>query len=355
MFNARLDAAGVMPEMRLPTGHVPKELSRPDGGRISRNHFIAFADGVVRGGYCLTHHDFAFNGEIHSIAFLGLPLSEGIIDRSFAALGVQLLRHALTQQPFLYGLGMGGLDQPLPRILKTMGWALCLVPFYFKVIHPTRFLRSVTVLRATRFRRLLMDLASATGTGWFGIHAIQLLRTRRPSGQRTEWELVHGFGQWADTVWDKSKTHYAMVAVRDSETLQLLYPQPSKRFVCLKVSRQGLAVGWAVLLDTPMRNHKYFPNLRVGTVVDALASPEDAAAVVWAATQVLEARGVDLIVSNQSHQAWGRALRRAGYLSGPSNLAFTAAPQLAHRLRPFEVNQCRIHMNRGDGDGPIHL
>src|SRR6266705_69741 len=110
-----------------------------------------------------------------------------------------------------------------------------------------------------------------------------------------------------------------MIAVRNSETLNILYPANSKRFLSYKVTRGGGVLGWVVLLDTPMHNDKYFGNLRVGSIVDCLALPENASAVIRAATRVLEERGADLIVSNQSHAAWSTALRNAGFVAGPSN------------------------------------
>jgi len=117
------------------------------------------------------------------------------------------------------------------------------------------------------------------------------------------------------------------------------------------VVRQGTVIGWAVPLDTAMRDDKHFGNLRLGSIVDALALPEDAPAVMAAAAGELEQRGVDLIVSNQCHKAWADALRRSGFLEGPSNFIFAAAKKLAALSSAFD----EFHINRGDGDGPIHL
>ncbi len=64
---------------------------------------------------------------------------------------------------------------------------------------------------------------------------------------------------------------------------------------------------------------------------------------------------MDLIVTNQLHRTWGDAVLQSGYLSGPSNFGFAASPRLAAALEPFAREVHRIHMTRGDGDGPIHL
>jgi len=117
----------------------------------------------------------------------------------------------------------------------------------------------------------------------------------------------------------------------------------------------GRVAGWVVLLDTAMRDHKHFGNMRVGSIVDCLASPEDANHVIVAAAAWLEQRGVDLMVSNQNHPAWCRALRSAGFVAGPSNFYFITSMELTKLLNEVDATGVGIHLNRGDGEGPIHL
>jgi hypothetical protein len=135
----------------------------------------------------------------------------------------------------------------------------------------------------------------------------------------------------------------------------VLYPAGSDRFIRLRVDERGAAVGWAVLLDTPMSGHPYFGNLRVGSIVDCLAAPEAAGAVVEHAVRVLTDRGVDLVVTNQAAACWRNALQRAGFLPGPSRVLFAASPALARHLPPGQDGLSQFHLNRGDGDGPINL
>jgi hypothetical protein len=95
--------------------------------------------------------------------------------------------------------------------------------------------------------------------------------------------------------------------------------------------------------------------MRVGSVIDCLARPGREAAVAQAAARFLMRAGVDLMVTNQSHAAWRAAFARAGWLRGPSNFIFAASRKLARRLHPFEEQTARMHVNRGDGEGPTHL
>jgi len=352
-FNQRLGAGGVAPEFHFPESSIPAWLPRVDGRRIYQEYYLAVEGEVVRGGFILKHQDFCVKGEMRPLVYYHLPVSEGIVDKAYASVGVHMLRSALKLQPMLFALGMGGFDRPLPKMLKAMGWELRAVPFHFKVNHPARVLRQVAPLRRDRGRRALADVAAWTGAGWLGVKTVQLARTR-PATRGVTAEDVKSFGAWADDLWEECRSRYTMVASRDSATLNVLYPS-WKSFVCLKIRRGPRVLGWAVTLDTRMRENKYFGDLRVGSIVDGFAAPEDAAAVVQSATRRLEQRGVDLIVSNQSHRAWRRALRSAGFLDAPSNFIFAAAKPVAALLTPLDANHDRIFVNRGDGDGPVNL
>ena len=335
-FNRRLAPQG-LDELQFP------ETPRPDS-LPGMELFVAVEEGAVRGGYILRRQQFRVMGEDVPVAHYRLPLSEGVIDRKYAMLGLRLVRDALARQPRLYALGMGGEQHPLPQMLKRLAWRMCAVPFYFKVVHPFRFLREIRALRTTSARRLILDVAAYSGAGWLGLRLMG--HARRAGTVRPETPAT--FAGWADGVWEASRDGYAMLASRDSKTLDALYPPEDERF--LRIRSGG---GWAVLLDTAMQGHKQFGSIRVGTIVDCLAHPEETAAVVRAATSVLEKRGVDLIVSNQLQKDWGEALARVGFRKGPSNFLFAASPALAALLGEAEDGD--IHINRGDGDGPIHL
>ena len=344
-FNRRLRDAGET-EFAFPESPVPDWLPRIDDRRIFQELFVAIDEAGVHGGYIIKSQDFSIQGQCRPVGYYHLPLSEGIVDRTYGLLGSQLLLDALRRQPVMYALGMGGFDRPLPRMLQKIGWKLSAVPFYFKVVHPFRFFRNIQPLRATALRRVASDVAAFTGLGHVAVSFMQQ-DVEPPAGV----EIVTEFAPWADELWARCHADYTMVAARDGGTLNVLYPPASARFIKVRVGK----LGWAVLLDTPMRRHKYFGDMRVGTIADCFAAPSDATAVTAAATSVLRARGVDLIVSNQSSAAWCRALEQNGYRAGPSNFVFAASKKLAAHLEPFDQTVQRVHMTRGDGDGPIHL
>jgi hypothetical protein len=352
-FNARLKAGGA-------TEHFPEredlKWPRAADSAIYKEYCLAIENNaVVRGGYVLQHQEFSFNGEILPVAFLQFPLSEGIVNKSYSLVGIRLLTNALKTQPLLFALGMGGFDQPLPRMLKTMGWPMVAVPFYFKVNHPRRFLKNIVPLRRTRLQRIVADVTANSGLGWSGVKLLHALRRKGVHHRHAVVESVGEFSQWADELWNRCRSKYPMIAVRNGPILNRLYPSDQAKFLRLKITENGRVVGWCVALDTAMSNHNYFGDMRVGSIIDCLALPDEAPKVIEAATKFLQNRGVDLIVSNQSHDAWRSALGNAGFLKGPSNFIFAASKALANKLDPFDAKKEIVHLNRGDGDGPIHL
>src|SRR5262249_37229444 len=160
---------------------------------------------------------------------------------------------------------------------------------YFKILRPARFFRNIRPLRKTPLRRFLMDAAAWSGAGLLAIRALRLLRAR--SAPAATAETAARFGPWADELWTQSHLRYTAIAVRDSAILNNLYSGDG-RFLIWRIMRLGQAIGWAVALDTQMQDDRYFGNLRVGSIVDTLAQPEDAPAVIAAASRELERRGV---------------------------------------------------------------
>ncbi len=353
-FNRRMAEHGYS-EFRFPESPVPDWLPRGADSRLFQEPFLVLEECAVRGGFILKHQDFSVQGKVVPLAHYRLPVSEGTWNRAYTGVAVQMLRAALAAGPLLFALGMGGTDRALPKMLGAMGWRLRPVPFYFKVLNAGRFLGEIRALRGSPGRRFLAESARATGAGWLAVRIAQRLASAGGRGAKGDAEPFQEFSGWADELWEEAHRHYAMLAVRDSRVLNLLYPPANERFLRLKVSVAGKVAGWAVAIDTPMRDHRQFGCLRVGTIADCLAAPEDAVRVTAAAAEYLGARGCDLIVSNQAHRAWVNALRACGFLRGPSNYVFAASKQLAGMLEPFEVNFWGIHLNRGDGDGPIHL
>jgi len=354
-LNVRLAAGGVGKEFLLPEAADPYDPEAAHKQPVYRKHFVAVENGAVRGGYLIQWQDFWIGGKVRRLGGYQFPLSEGIIDKKYTAVGMLILNHAIRANSLLFTVGMGGLDLPLPRMLKAAGWRLGLVPFRFHANHASRFFRQVSALRTTGARRMLMDALAITGIGWAGMRLLEL-RSKRAAknGGPVHVETVREFAGWADEVWERSRDGYHFVAVRNRAALRLLYPLEESRYIRLKMLRGSEVIGWVVALDSQMRGNKHFGDLRVGTILDCLAPTEHAAAVIRAAADALDSMGVDLTVSNQQHGVWLEALEQAGFLAGPSNYGFGTSKALTGLLGAGERER-QIHLTRGDGDGRVNL
>jgi len=353
-FNCRINAGGIA--YRFPESSVPQWLPRRESLPIYQEHFVALEGDAVRGGYILKRQPFACNGEVSVIGDYQLPISEGTVDRSYGLVGLLMLKNALVREPLLLALGIGGYQEALTRMLKAMKWSMVSCPFFFKVVHPFRFLREIVALRKKRYMSMALDLLAFSGLGWLLIRSLQLVNQAGGQiGTDIECEEVEEFSDWADEIWKHIEQRYTFVAVREAVILNTLYPVIDRRFRRIKVLREGKPIGWAVLLNTQMKQNKYFGDMKVGTVVDCLALEGDEQCVVTAATRSLERWGADVVVTNQLHRSWCKAFSRNGYLAGPSNYIFAVSPLLAKKLHPFDRAVSQAHITRGDGDGAGHL
>lgn len=351
-FNERLMTGGA--PNRISESHAPPWLPRINGRKIYQECFLAFEDTAVHGGYILKHQLFHINGKDVHISDYQAPISEGVVNKEYNMVGLQILIDALRRQPLLFAYGMGGYSQPLPNILEKMGWSMFPVPFFFKINNVSDFLRNIVYLRTNKTRELIFDILAFTRLCSVPVKIVNyVLRNKRPDD--IFCEKVNEFADWADRLWDICKDSYSMSAVRDRTTLNILYPKEEKRFIRLKVMQNDETIGWALVLDSQFSHHKQFGAMRVGSIVDCLALPENAFKVIYCATEFLEGLNVDIILSNQSHSAWCSGLKDTGFMRGPSNCIFAASKKLSRLLNPFDANKTGFHLNRGDGDGPIHL
>ena len=352
-FNARVRARGAAP------GFLLDETASANGhpmGALAKDRYLAVDDGHVRGGFMLQRQAFWIGGDVKRVANYQAPISEALIDRRYAYLGLLMLKEALRDDPFMFCLGMGGLDRPLPRLLAAMKWTLSSVPFLFRIVRPWRVLRGLPSLRGTPRRRIAADVAAFSGLGALAVRALHLrarLGARRGPDLRAD--RVQAWSAWADEVWETSRSTCAMAAVRDVAGLTALYPPEDARNLCLRMAEGERVVGWAVLYDGRRRRHPHFGDLRVGTVLDCGARPGYETAVAWTAARRLAEQGVDLVITNQAHARWIAAFRTAGFLAAPSNYVLALSPALSDAVRAQPDGAHRVHATRGDADGRVHL
>ncbi|UJR80247.1 hypothetical protein [Sandaracinus amylolyticus] len=341
---------------------------RRDDQRVWMEYWLAVeGNDQVRGGYGLKPQEWRVRGRSLVITDWQGPVSEGAISRKFNSLGLRLVRDMLKKRPLLYSWGHGSDEEPIVQMLRRMGWLMHPTPFALHVVDAYRFLRLNRQLRGTPERRLFLDGLAFTGIGNAALSALQWASSRRaaPIGRprrkpKVEVTEVDSFGPWADELWHRVKDEYAALAVRDAETLNLLMPpgwtspewSPHTR---LRVDRGGHTIGWVAVSARQMRDDPRFGALHVGTLVDYFAHPDDAGDVVAAGLDHLKARGVDIVIANQSHPTWLRAFEEQGFVLIPHRRLFAGSPPLREALAPFEETRNGLFLTNMDGHGPMGL
>ena len=311
----------------------------------------------VRGAYALKPQTWFVRGEPQIVTDWQGPFSEGSINAKYTTLGLRMLRDMLKKYPLLYSWGHGGDDQPVVQMLLKMGWVMHQTPFCLLVLRPARFLRLNALLRSAPWRRLALDIGAHSGIGFVLLKMMHAaLRLRHARHFAATATVVPTFGPWADDLWQRCKGRYAAIALRDAASMNVLVPLTGwPAGIRLKVERGGQPIGWVVVMNTQMRGDARFGTLRVGSVVDCLADPDDTGDVLAAATRYLRDGGVDIVISNQAHPDWARGFAQNGYAVLANKRMFAPSPALRALLEPFDETARGLHLTNMDGHGPMAL
>jgi hypothetical protein len=351
-FNERMRAHGQTEYLLMQD---PPAME-PDDAPIRNRFYVVSDEEGVRGGLLLAHFPASFgDGAATDAINCREPLSEAIIDSRFALIGLRLQKFMEKQGPHLFALGMGSEERPFPRLLKSAGWTLSAVPFMFRVARARAFLRELRMLQTSSARRILGRLAAVTGAGKLGLTALQFRAAG--SALSTGGFTVSRITAWdsrVEDLWQQCRGDISFGVRRDLRTVLDLYPLDDRiRGYC--ISRDGRPVAWMATQTTQMRDHKYFGNLRVSTLLDGISLPGAMRPSVSLVSRELVRDGADLLVTNQSHSGWVRAFRSSGFLSGPSNYILALSKPLAAAIAAQPNGPARMHFTRGDSDGRYNL
>ena len=349
---------------RMRQGNAPSEFllgeSAPDpqkqiARRIRTTNYLAVDDSFVGGGFMLIDFPARLSGQEITATDWMAPLSEGIVDPRHSMVGMQFIKYPQKNVKYGMAVGMGGIANPFPRLLKAAGWTVYEVPFFFRVIRASRFFREMGVFNSSPARRVAGRIAAVSGLGAVAVtamHARGLPSSLKASGLTVdnppEW------GNWADEIWQTFRVSCSFAIERDSATLAELHPFNQSRLVRLRLRRGERTVGWAAAMLTPKKNDKYFGNLTVATILDCVSGFDEMPAAIQAVTRALARSGADLVIANQTHARCQESFRQAGYLAGPSNYCLAISKPIAEGVRSG-LGESAIYVTRADGDGRIHL
>lgn len=351
-FNERLRSLAEPPFL-LPENAPAKTADQAPGGISSRHYVAVDQSGEVRGGVFLTEQPGWLQKQTIPLINIQSPLSEGLVDRKFSGVGLQMLKFVTGRSPYAYAVGMGSEKNALPRLLKAAGWWVNPVPFEFAVISASRFLREIGPFRTGNWRWL------ATAGAAFGLASVaqRAWRLAHPSPPLRHYslELATSWPNGTEAVWERCRADLSFSLVRDEHTLADLYPDTQRRLKRFVLRSAGEIVGWSVALVTKMDDNSYFGDLVVGTILDGLAAKEHLRPLLALTQNAIRDLGAELILTNQTHSDWQSEPRSLGFFNRPSNYLLAVSKAVADALRSEAGALDRMHVNRGDGDGRIHL
>ena len=352
-FNKELEQHNI--SFRLPIPDL-RSLSKEDF-IFERKFILTENKTTVRAGYTLKCQWFKVNNELLQIGYYYNPVTAGLFNKKYNICGVLLLHDAQKKNTNLFCLGMGGYSEALPKLLKGMNWNLQIIPFFFKVCHPRTFLNNIRYLKKTKLKSFIIMLVAISGLGWLCLKFISLVvslfHIQLKKGPYITAEEIEKFDQDLDFVWEKAKEYNSFIAVRNCNYLKTLYSD--KKFIKLKFFDSNKIVGWSISLCTKLDDHKQFGYMKLGSIVDCLSLKGYERIIISKTSEMLKRKGVDLIVSNQSHIFWKNAFKMNSFINGPSNFIFATSKVLSDKLLRNIKSKGYIHLTRGDGDGPINL
>ncbi len=131
---------------------MPAWLPKVAGRKLFQEYYLAVDDaGAVRGGYILKHQEFWIQRPRPRLR--RLPTAD--LRRRRSTSGLRPGRRATAprrHRPAALALrsGHGRLRRSRRQLLEAAGWSMFSVPFFFRVVHPSAFLRNMTLPAAAR-------------------------------------------------------------------------------------------------------------------------------------------------------------------------------------------------------------
>jgi hypothetical protein len=336
-FNQRLMASGRAVPFLL------NERGADDGARVG-THYLLTQDDVVRGGVLAVKHSATVAGKPRSVMNIQSPLTEAVADQRYATLSVWMFRELQRQFGFVYAVGMGGIDRPLPRLLASLKWRVELVPFRFVPLRPDRVASMPTVLARipAPLRPPAVHLTRLLGAPYRA-----LLRLR--SSGRLHTDDPSKAAPFMDAAWAGVSPLIAFGIDRVTADQPRLFSGANAEEM-LRV--HGIDDAFAVVRTRVLGSASPFAGMRVATLLELVApSVKARQALSRQVIACLADRDVDIAVGNFSLPEVLSALDGTGWLRGPSNYVAALSPA----FEAAGVSVSTSYITRTDGDGRLNL
>jgi hypothetical protein len=223
------------------------------------------------------------------------------------------------------------------RVFKGVGWRhLGVLPQYVRVLNARAFVRAFAqrggeFLTGRRARlwamlsRMSGPVAGLVAVAFAGHSAAGALRRRRPAGATVARE--HAFDAGYTALAERVKDKFCVWVFRDERFLAARYGRRMGAYRLLACRRAGLLLGYAIVKIRQFANDPRMGDIRMGTLVDCVADPDEPAvldALLTAAVACCRSERADVLFCAASLRALGERLRRHGFvaMAGTLNAAY---------------------------------
>ena len=237
-LNDRLKEGGSEHRLLLDPRLPGEERYRPEGFPVFRRWMIAEDGREIRAGLQLYHNKVYIHGEEKDFCWSDSPISEGIVNGQYSLAIVQLMKGALSYQPFLMTLGVGDPNIEAFRFLVKLGWRHGLIPFFFYPVKATRVLLGTNYIKRHRTLRLSALLAAYSGSGAVLSSLLTVRRRLARLVSTYDASVEPAFGGWADEVFEESVKEYEVAIRSDATTLNIIYTPDNPGFTRIRVRRK---------------------------------------------------------------------------------------------------------------------
>jgi hypothetical protein len=338
-FNERVMRSGVK---------IPFLLSESVSGTaaLDTRPWLLMDGRDVRGGVLVTRHRAVVAGVEREVVNLQSPITEAVADKRYGSLSIWLFRELERRFTYVYAVGMGGTDRPMPRLLRAMKWQVGLSAFRFMPLAPGRVAARIDALRA-RIPRPLRPVVYAAGSC-----AGPLVRSSlRVLGGRSLAEVQPGKDASASVAysWGGFSKGIRFGIVRDAAAASELYVASDGERVFRAIECPACV---AVVRTRALPHTSPFRDLTVATVLELMAP--DATRLMQLSRRLLGqlSRGsADIAIINTTHADTVAALDSTGWLQGPSNYVVALSPPFADAGVTLDAS----YVTRTDGDGRLNL
>lgn len=245
-----------------------------------------------------------------------------------------MTKDVMDMGAWVIALGVRGVHESVEYyVLKKKGYQdMGYVPTFFRILDYQTCLKQVRVMdkkKGARFLRNVLAAARAPGILLQTGDALFLKKKEILYGRTVS--MAQEFDPSLDEVWAGMKKKIPYVPQRDKEALAWRFSRcPVKTYTILRAEdSKGKVVGYAVYRTGDLVEHEILGTMRVGTLVDMVADPEDSETMAALIAKVLDGwRGEKCAaaIASFSYLPAQKMLLRMGFRETSSSLLTMIKP-----------------------------